>query len=64
MKAITHINWASVITAALSGIGGGAMLGGSLFGFSGAVTGGLVGAIVCGLAEVNSEKRIRGEQNM
>ena len=64
MKEITHTNWASVITAGLSGIGGGAMLGGSLFGFSGAVTGGLVGAIVCGLAELNSEKRIRGEQNM
>ncbi|WP_031528610.1 hypothetical protein [Dyadobacter crusticola] len=64
MKAITHTNWASVITAALSGIGGGAMLGGSLFGFPGAVTGGLIGAFVCGLAEVNTEKRLRREQNM
>ena len=64
MKEMTHTNWASVITAALSGIGGGVMLGGSLLGITGAISGGLIGAVICALSEVNREKRLGTEQKL
>lgn len=55
-------NWPAIITSAISGTGGGVLIGASFWGPVGAILGGVTGSLISAFAEIRNEEKYQNSR--